>query len=504
LQIAGDLADFAKYTPNLEILPVYGGSSIESQIRALRKGVQIIVATPGRLIDLINRGVVDLEDVHTVVLDEADEMLNMGFVDSINDILTYVPKDRKMLLFSATMPKEVAHIAKRFMTEPEEIVCGTKNEGSANVRHIYYMVHARDKYLALKRIADDNPNIYAIVFCRTRRDTQEIADNLIQDGYNADSLHGDLSQQQRDLVMKKFRDRVLNILVATDVAARGLDVDDLTHVINYGLPDDTAVYTHRSGRTGRAGKTGVSVAIMHSREKGRMREIERIIGKKFERKEVPTPQHIIEKQLYNLADRIEKVKVDDNEIDKYLPGISKRLAWLSEQDLLKRVLSLEFNRLLDYYKDAPNIDYVDEKPSRGERKGDRRGEKTGERKGGERGPRNDKEKDRRTAEAGYARVYVNAGKNAGFYAGNIIEMLNKNSQGKRIDVGRIDLMPGYSLLDVKKSDVNRAVAALKGNEFMGKRLYSEIASPDKDYAKASTRKSKEGKENNKEERRRRR
>jgi ATP-dependent RNA helicase DeaD len=235
-----------------------------------------------------------------------------------------------------------------------------------------------------------------------------------------------------------------------------------------------------------------------------MREIERIIGKKFERKEVPTPQHIIEKQLYNLADRIEKVKVDDNEIDKYLPGISKRLAWLSEQDLLKRVLSLEFNRLLDYYKDAPNIDYVDEKPSRGDRKGDRRGEKTGERKGGERGPRNDKEKDRRTAEAGYARVYVNAGKNAGFYAGNIIEMLNKNSQGKRIDVGRIDLMPGYSLLDVKKSDVNRAVAALKGNEFMGKRLYSEIASPDKDYAKASTRKSKEGKENNKEERRRRR
>jgi ATP-dependent RNA helicase DeaD len=494
LQIAGDLADFAKYTPNLEILPVYGGSSIESQIRALRKGVQIIVATPGRLIDLINRGVVDLAGVHTVVLDEADEMLNMGFVDSINDILSHVPQERKMLLFSATMPKEVARIAKRFMHDPEEIVCGTKNEGSANVRHIYYMVHARDKYLALKRIADDNPNIYAIIFCRTRRDTQEIADNLIQDGYNADSLHGDLSQQQRDLVMKKFRDRVLTILVATDVAARGLDVDDLTHVINYGLPDDTAVYTHRSGRTGRAGKTGVSVAIIHSREKGRMREIERIIGKKFERKEVPTPQHIIEKQLYNLADRIEKVKVDDNEIDKYLPGISKRLAWLSEQDLLKRVLSLEFNRLLNYYKDAPNIDIVDEKTARGDRKNDRRGERRSAERGGDRKGdrplRNDKEKDRRTAEAGYARVYVNAGKNAGFYAGNIIEMLNKNSQGRRIDVGRIDLMPGYSLLDVKKADVNRAVAALKGSEFMGKRLYSEIASPDKDYAKASARKTK--------------
>jgi ATP-dependent RNA helicase DeaD len=488
LQIAGDLADFAKYTPNLEILPVYGGSSIESQIRALRKGVQIIVATPGRLIDLINRGVVDLVNVHTVVLDEADEMLNMGFVDSINDILSHVPQERKMLLFSATMPKEVAHIAKRFMKEPEEIVCGTKNEGSANVRHVYYMVHARDKYLALKRIADDNPNIYAIIFCRTRRDTQEIADSLIQDGYNADSLHGDLSQQQRDLVMKKFRDRVLNILVATDVAARGLDVDDLTHVINYGLPDDTAVYTHRSGRTGRAGKTGVSVAIIHSRERGRMREIERIIGKKFERKEVPTPQHIIEKQLYNLADRIEKVKVDDNEIDKYLPGISKRLAWLSEQDLLKRVLSLEFNRLLNYYKDAPNIDYVDERASRSERKGERR-EKGGERaEKGERRQRNDKDKDRRTAEPGMARIYVNAGKNAGFYAGNIIELLNKSIQGKRVDVGRIDLMPGYSLFDVKAADANRVVAALKGNEFFGKRLYSEIASADKDYAKSSERK----------------
>ena len=323
LQIAGDLADFAKYVPELEILPVYGGSSIESQIRALRKGVQIIVATPGRLIDLINRGVVKLESVHTVVLDEADEMLNMGFVDSINDILTHVPEQRKMLMFSATMPKEVARIASTFMHEPEEIVVGTRNEGAKNVRHIYYMVNARDKYLALKRIADNNPSIYAIIFCRTRRDTQEIADKLISDGYNAEALHGDLSQQQRDIVMRKFRDGVISLLVATDVAARGLDVDNLTHVVNYGLPDDTAVYTHRSGRTGRAGKTGVSIAIIHSREKGRLKEIERIIGKKFERKEVPTPEHIIEKQLYNLADRLERVEVNDNEIDRYIPGVAK-------------------------------------------------------------------------------------------------------------------------------------------------------------------------------------
>ena len=271
LQISGDLADYSKYIDGMKVLPVYGGSSIESQIRAVRAGVQIIVATPGRLIDLIERKVVQLGTVHTVILDEADEMLNMGFVDDINNILSYVPEERKMLMFSATMPPEIAKIAARFMHNPEEYVIGTRNEGAENVRHIYYLVHARDKYEALKRVADSNPNIYGIIFCRTRRDTQEIADHLIQDGYNADSLHGDLSQQQRDMVMKKFRERNLQILVATDVAARGLDVNDLTHVINYGLPDDTATYTHRSGRTGRAGKTGVSVAIIHSKERGKIK-----------------------------------------------------------------------------------------------------------------------------------------------------------------------------------------------------------------------------------------
>ena len=273
LQIAGDLADFSKYIDGLKILPVYGGSSIESQIRSLRNGVQVIVATPGRLIDLIKRGVVKLQNVHTVVLDEADEMLNMGFVDDINEILTHVPEQRKMLMFSATMPKEIADISRRFMHDPVEFVAGNRNEGAKNVRHIYYMVKAHDKYLALKRVVDNSPNIYGIVFCRTKKDTQEIADKLIADGYNADCLHGDLSQQQRDLAMKKFRDHVTQLLVATDVAARGLDVDDLTHVINYGLPEDVAVYTHRSGRTGRANKTGVSVAIIHSREKNKIRQM---------------------------------------------------------------------------------------------------------------------------------------------------------------------------------------------------------------------------------------
>ncbi len=479
LQIAGDLADFSKYISGLTVLPVYGGSSIESQIRGLKRGVQIIVATPGRLIDLINRGVVNLSDVHTVILDEADEMLNMGFLDSINDILEHVPEERKMLMFSATMPSDIAKIAKRYMKNYEEFVIGTRNEGSQNVRHVYYMVNARDKYLALKRIADYNPNIYAIIFCRTRRDTQEIADKLIADGYNADALHGDLSQQQRDMVMKKFRDRVTRLLVATDVAARGLDVDDLTHVINFGLPDDSAVYTHRSGRTGRAGKTGISVAIIHSREKGKMREIEKRIGKSFERKEVPSAELIIEKQLYSLADKLEKVEVDDEAMSKYLPGVVKKLGWLSGEDIIKRILSLEFNRLLDYYRDAPKIDVIDEKP---------RKEKGGKRNGD---PRDESDKDRRTAGKGMARLYINLGKRDGFFAGNLIELLNKNVDGHRVDVGRIDLLPSYSLFDVKKSDSRKLVDALTGAGFAGKRVYCEVAEPGKDYGRASARKARE-------------
>ena len=461
LQIAGDLADFSKYIPDVTVLPVYGGSSIESQIRALRAGVEVIVATPGRLIDLINRGVVNSSDVHTVILDEADEMLNMGFLDSIEEILSHIPEDRRMLLFSATMPADIAKIAKKYMRDYREFVIGNRNEGAANVRHIYYMVNARDKYLALKRIADNSPDIYAIVFCRTRRDTQEIADRLIADGYNADALHGDLSQQQRDIVMKKFRDRVTSILVATDVAARGLDVDDLTHVINFGLPDEAAVYTHRSGRTGRAGKTGVSIAIIHSREKGRLREIEKIIGKKFEHKQVPTPEHIIEKQLYHLADRIERAQVDEAEIGKYLPGVSRKLSWLSGEDLLKRLISLELHRLLQYYKDALVIDLIDEKKPKKERK----------EKGRERDPR---EKDRRTAEEGMERIYVNLGKADGFYAGNLIDMLNHTVEGKRVDVGRIDLFANYSLFDVEKDAARRVVGSLKGAEFYGKLVYAEI------------------------------
>lgn len=487
LQIASDLADFSKYIDGLRVLPVYGGSSIESQIRTLRKGVQVIVATPGRLIDLINRGEVKLEGVHTVILDEADEMLNMGFLDDINEILTHVPDDRKMLMFSATMPKEIAGIAGRFMHDPVEFVVGNRNEGTKNVRHIYYMVKAHDKYLALKRVVDNSPSIYGIVFCRTKKETQEIADKLIADGYNADCLHGDLSQAQRDLSMKKFRDHVTQLLVATDVAARGLDVDDLSHVINYGLPDDLAVYTHRSGRTGRANKTGVSVAIIHSRERGKIRQIEKGLGREFEYRKVPTPEHIIEKQLYNLADRIERVQVNEDQIGKYINGVRKKLEWLTEEDLLKRVLSLEFNRLLAYYQNMPDID-LDEKDRKDKKEKRERGER-----------RERREKDRRDAEQGYERIMVNIGKSAGFFPGNLMELVNRNIIGPKPDIGRIDLMPRYTLFDVRQADAHRVLEALRHADFFGDKIHAEIASPDKDYAAESASRPKHGKGKKKEE-----
>src|SRR5574344_1082308 len=356
LQIADDMSDYAKYLDGLKVLPVYGGSSIESQIRSLRQGVHVVVATPGRLIDLMERKTVSLANVKNVVLDEADEMLNMGFTDSINAILSQVPENRNTLFFSATLSDKIARIAKNYLHDAKEITIGRRNESTANVKHVMYVVHAKDKYAALKRIVDYYPDIYRIIFCRTKIETQEIADKLMQEGYNADALHGDLSQAQRDAVMQKFRIRNLQLLVATDVAARGLDVDDLTHVINYGLPDDTESYTHRSGRTGRAGKTGTSIAIINLREKGKMREIERIIAKKFEAGEMPTGKQICEKQLIKVIDDIEKVKVNEEEIEDFMPAIYRKLEWLSKEDVIKRMVSIEFNRFLEYYRDREEIE----------------------------------------------------------------------------------------------------------------------------------------------------
>ncbi|NDV78034.1 DEAD/DEAH box helicase [Dysgonomonas sp. 511] len=460
LQIAGDLADYSKYMDSLRVLPVYGGSSIESQIKALKRGVQIIVATPGRLIDLINRRTVDLANVEHVILDEADEMLNMGFMDSIDEILSKVPESRQMLLFSATMPKEVSKITKKYMNSPKEITIGRKNEGSENVKHIYYMVHARDKYLALKRIADYYPNIYGIIFCRTRRETQEIADKLIQDGYNADALHGDLSQAQRDYVMQKFRIRNLQLLVATDVAARGIDVDSLTHVINYGLPDDIESYTHRSGRTGRAGKTGISIAIVHVKEKGKIREIEKILNKKFEQGEIPSGEAICEKQLFSLVDRIEKVKVNEEEISNLLPSVYRKLDWLEKEDIIKRVVALEFNRLIDYYRDASEIETVSERSSRKDESYPRR-----------------KDRDRsngRNAERGYSRLFINIGRTDRVNPATLMGLVN-DFVPEKINIGRIDIMQNFSFFEVPEKDVQKVIKSMSRQEQNGRRISVEVA-----------------------------
>ncbi|WP_018712133.1 DEAD/DEAH box helicase [Phocaeicola barnesiae] len=486
LQIAGDLTDYSKYITDLKILPVYGGSSIDSQIRSLKQGVHIIVATPGRLIDLMERKVANLSTVRDVVMDEADEMLNMGFTDSINAILEKVPQDRNTLMFSATMSPEISRIAKTYLHDAKEITIGTKNEGSKNVNHIAYIIHAKDKYLALKRVVDFYPQIYGIIFCRTRKETQEIADKLIQDGYNADSLHGELSQAQRDLVMQKFRQRHLQLLVATDVAARGLDVNDLTHVINYGLPDDTESYTHRSGRTGRAGKTGISIAIINLREKGKMREIERIIKKQFTVGQLPSGKEICEQQLIKVIDEIEKVKVNEEEIEAFLPGIYRKFEWLSKEDLIKRVVSMEFNRFLEYYKNAPEI----EQPKNSDKKGEPK-----ERK--ERGT--DKEKSSRKAEKGYTRLFLNLGKTDGFYANQIIELINRNLKKERIQIGRIDLMQNFSFFEIIEAQAPMVIKAL--NKVVlngGRKVIVEVAGEnngksDKDGKKRS-RKEREGEE----------
>ena len=454
LQIADDLKDFSKYVPDVHVIPVYGGANIETQIRQLKKGVHIIVATPGRLIDLMNRGVAKLGAVCNVVLDEADEMLNMGFSEDLNTILAGVPEERNTLLFSATMSKEIEKIARTYLHDPKEIVVGSRNEGAENVNHIYYMVSAKDKYLALKRIVDFHPRIFAIIFCRTKVETQDIADKLIKDGYNAESLHGDLSQQQRDLTMQKFRQHLTQLLVATDVAARGLDVEDLTHVINYGMPDDIENYIHRSGRTGRAGKKGTSIAIVHTREKGKIRQVEKQLGKEFVAGEMPTPQEICKKQLYKVMDQIVKTDVDEEQIAPFMQDISRFFEFIDKEDLIKKIVSVEFGKFLAYYADAPEIRIETGKKERGEGKKDRK-----ERgKGG-----------RRQTEEGYRRLFINLGKKDGFYPGEVMQFINRYVKG-RVAVGHIDLQNTFSFIEVPQEDANRVMTGLTGTVFKGREV----------------------------------
>ena len=478
LQITDDMKDFAKYMPGIHIEAVYGGANIVTQMKALRKGVQIIVATPGRLIDLMHRGVAKLDTVYNVVLDEADEMLNMGFSESINEILSGIPEERNTLLFSATMSREIERIAKSYLHEYKEIVVGSRNEGAEHVNHIYYLVNAKDKYLALKRIVDYYPKIYAIIFCRTKIETQEIADKLIRDGYNAESLHGDLSQAQRDLTMQKFRSHLTQLLVATDVAARGLDVDDLTHVINFGLPDDIENYPHRSGRTGRAGKKGTSISIIHIREKHKVKKIESEIGKEFVDGTLPTPHEICTKQLYKAIDEIEKIDVDEEQIAPFMNDIMRHFEYFDKEDIIKKIVTLTFGRFLSYYADAPEI----EKPSSGK----------GNKNKGERN-RGGKGRGQRQAESGYQRLFINLGKTDGFFPNEIMQFINKHVRG-RVEVGHIDLFDKMSFIEVPIDEAKKVMRGLDGTTFKGRKIRCND-SEDKDAGrgKPSERDSRRGK-----------
>ena len=454
LQITDDIRDFAKYMEGVHVEAVYGGAAIEPQMRALKKGAQIIVATPGRLLDMINRGIAKLDGVHNIVLDEADEMLNMGFSESIDAIFGVLPEEHHTLMFSATMSREVEKVAKNYLHGYKEIVVGSRNEGAENVNHVYYMVHAKDKYLALKRIVDYYPKIFAIIFCRTKIETQEVADKLIKDGYNAESLHGDLSQQQRDLTMQKFRQHLTQLLVATDVAARGLDVDDLTHVINYGLPDDIENYTHRSGRTGRAGKKGTSISIVHLKEKHKIRNIEKVIGKEFVEADIPNAEEICKNQLYKVMDQIVKTDVNDDEIAPFMQDISRYFEFMDKDDVIKKIVSREFGRFLSYYADAPEI----EKPvinKKGEKKTDRQ--------------QTDRQKRQNKPQAGYKRLFINLGKRDGFYPGELMQTLNRFVGGRQ-EVGHIDLLDTISYFEVPEKDARKVMTQLTGIRFKGRQV----------------------------------
>ena len=447
MQITDDLRDYAKYLTDVHILPVYGGSSIRNQIVNLQRGVHIIVATPGRLIDLMDRGHVDLSNVKDVVMDEADEMLDMGFLEDIESIMGAVREDRNTMLFSATMPEEVERIASRFMKDPREIVIGQKNESTSSVRHICYTVKATDKYQTLKRIIDYCPRIYGIIFCRTKAETQEISDKLIRDGYNVDALHGDLAQAQRDYVMQRFRLRNIRLLVATDVAARGLDVDDLTHVINYTLPDETEVYTHRSGRTGRAGKTGISIAIVNLRESGKIRQIERTIGKTFEEGRIPTGKEICSRQIFNLIDRIEKTEVDEEDIADILPEVMHKLDWLDKEDIVRRIVSMEFNRIIAYYQENEDFETVSDPKKRVIVSG---------------------------AQEGFTKLFIGLGKMDRTSPKSLIGLIN-NCLDRKVDLGRIDIFTRYSLIDVRSEDAQMLLDSLSTLKSHGRAVKVYVA-----------------------------
>jgi ATP-dependent RNA helicase DeaD len=455
MQITGDMQKFSKNLPGFRIVAVYGGASIQPQIQALRQGVHVVVATPGRALDLINRKVLKVQTIQWLVLDEADEMLSMGFRDDLDTILAETPKGRQTLLFSATMPKEIRDLSKKYMEDPVEISIGKRNSGAENVQHEYYMVHARDRYDALKRIVDYYPKIYGIVFCRTRSETQEVADKLMGEGYSADVLHGDLSQAQRDFVMSRFRQRHVQLLVATDVAARGLDVNDLTHIINYNLPDELEVYIHRSGRTGRAGKTGISIAIIHTREHGKIAQLENILHKKFTRKLVPNGREICEKQLFNLIDKVERVEVNDSQIEQFLPTIFRKLGWLERDELIKRFVSVEFNRFLSFYEDSTDLNKGVQEPKSVS-------QKTG------------RESSKRVK---FSLFYINLGTKNNLTPAQLIGLINDMTGTKEIRIGRIDLQKKFSFFEADNRFENEILSGLNAARWGGVKVLAEKKPP---------------------------
>lgn len=453
VQIGKNIDDFSKYIPGLKTVTVYGGANIEQQIKQLKRGAQIVVGTPGRTVDLIRRRALKLGTVKWLVLDEADEMLNMGFKDELDKVLEATPADKQTLLFSATFPREVEAIARNYMNNPTEITSGQKNQGSDNVSHEYYLVTEKTRYPALKRVADVNPEIYAIVFCRTRRETQQIADNLIKDGYNADALHGDLSQAQRDSVMEKFRKKNIQMLVATDVAARGLDVDSLTHVINHKLPDQIENYNHRSGRTGRAGNKGVSIALVTKKERGRLNPIERILKKKFIHTQVPSGKEICERQLFHLIDKVENTTVNESEIEGYLPSIYEKLEQLSREELIKKFVSVEFNSFLSYYENAADLNNLSSRDnSRG-----------------------------RSSDENMTRFFINLGRKDRLNPAKLIGLINEQGIGEKVEIGAIDILDTFSFFEIDKNFEAETLSCFEANtpEFNGRNVNVEVTKTDR-------------------------
>ena len=448
VQIGNNIKDFCKYLPNVKVTTVYGGSSMEDQIRSLKRGSQIVVGTPGRTVDLIKRRALKLGNVKWLVLDEADEMLNMGFKDELDKVLEATPDTKQTLLFSATFPREVEAIARNYMTKPVEITSGEKNAGSENVSHEFYSVTERTRYPALKRIADLNPDIYAIIFCRTRRETQEVADNLIRDGYSADSLHGDLSQGQRDSVMGKFRKRTIKILVATDVAARGLDVTELTHVLNHKLPDQIENYTHRSGRTGRAGNKGISIVLVNGKEKGKLRQIERIIKKKFVEGKVPSGKEIVQNQLMNLIDKVQNTEVNESEMEEFLPSIYEKLESLDREELIKKFVSLEFNTMLKYYENSKDLNDLSSRDN----------------------------SRARTENENMTRFFINIGRKDNLNPGTLIGLINDQNIGDKVEIGSIDILDTFSFFEIDKNFEEKTLEAFASNQpdFEGRSVNIEI------------------------------